>query len=159
MHLYLVHHGEAVPGDVDSRRPLSTAGRQATETLARACAGRGVRPVVVWHSGKLRARETAELFWRECNALADLSAVRDLQPGDPPERMRDRLLGETRDILIAGHFPHLPGLLSLLTDTRSGPIVFPPHGIVALGSDEAGLAWREEWRDAPGSGWSPSKTG
>ena len=28
--------------------------------------------------------------------------------------MRDRLRGETRDIMIAGHYPHLPGLLALL---------------------------------------------
>ena len=67
--------------------------------------------LVVWHSGKLRARQTAEAFWRACNALASFSATRDLQPEDPPEWIRDRLRGETRDILIAGHYPHLPALL------------------------------------------------
>lgn len=149
MHLYLVHHGEALPGEVDSRRPLSPRGRHATEQLARACAARGVRPVAVWHSGKLRARETAEAFWRACNALADLSAVRDLQPGDPPERMRDRLLGETRDILIAGHFPHLPALRALLDRSHAATRPFPLHGIVAFSSADDGLTWAEEWCAAP----------
>lgn len=145
MHLYLVHHGEALDALVDSRRPLSPRGRTATELLAGSCAVRGVRPVVVWHSGKLRARQTAEIFWRACNPLAELSACRDLQPTDPPERTRDRIAGETRDILIAGHYPHLPGLLSLLV----GEGHFPLHGIVALTSDDDGVSWREAWRAAP----------
>ena len=80
MNLYLVHHGEAVGPEVDPRRPLSAAGREAVVKLAAAAAARGARPEIVWHSGKLRARQTAEEFWRACNALATFSATRDLQP-------------------------------------------------------------------------------
>jgi phosphohistidine phosphatase len=102
---------------------------------------------VVWHSGKLRARQTAEAFWRACNALAPLTASRDLQPDDPPSWLRDRLVGEPRDILVAGHFPHLPRLLHLLLDGPiDGATEFPPHGIVALESDTEGQSWRELWR-------------
>jgi len=147
--LYLVHHGEAVGPDVDPRRPLSVAGRMAVDNLARKAALRGIRPEVVWHSGKLRARQTAEAFWRECNALAAFSATRDLQPDDPPSWIRDRLAGESRDVLIAGHFPHLPRLLALLTGEPDGsPGDFPPHGIVALTSGD-GVAWTEAWRLTP----------
>src|ERR1700741_4874328 len=113
MLLYLVHHGDAVGPEVDARRPLSAAGRDAVERLAAEAAGRGARPDVVWHSGKLRAKQTAEAFWRACNALSEFSATRDLQPDDPPAWIRDRLRGETRDIAIAGHFPHLQRLLPL----------------------------------------------
>ena len=87
MHLYLVHHGDAVGPEIDPRRPLSERGREAIERLAVAAAARGARPAVVWHSGKLRARQTAEIFWRACNALAEFSAMRDLQPEDPAEWM------------------------------------------------------------------------
>jgi phosphohistidine phosphatase SixA len=48
-------------------------------------------------------------------------------------------------VLIAGHFPHLPRLLALLTgvtDERS----FPPHGIVALARKDEGKSWTEVWR-------------
>jgi phosphohistidine phosphatase len=100
----------------------------------------------VWHSGKLRARQTAEAFWRTCNALADFSATRDLQPGDPPEWIRDRLRGETRDVLIAGHYPHLPRLLTLLTGAAVTGSPFPQHGVVALETEDAGESWREVWR-------------
>ena len=71
---------------------------------------------MVWHSGKLRARQTAEAFWRACNALATFSATRGLQPDDPPVWLKDRLRGETSDILIAGHYPHLPRLAVAAAD-------------------------------------------
>jgi len=142
MRLYLVHHGDAVGPDVDPRRPLSERGRAAVERLAADAAGRGARPAVVWHSGKLRAKQTGEAFWRACNALAGFSATRDLQPDDPALWIRDRLRAETQDILIAGHFTHLPRLLGLLI----GDEKFPLHGVVALETDDGGQTWKEMWR-------------
>ena len=143
MKVFLVHHADAVGPEVDSRRPLSPLGeRQAAQAAAEAAA-RGARPTVVWHSGKLRARQTAQEFWRACNALAEFKASADLQPDDPPSRIRDRLRGETRDILLAGHFLHLPRLLTLMLGT---PAAFPHHGVVALESDDQGETWQELWR-------------
>src|SRR5690242_21671627 len=84
VHLYLVHHGDAVGPEVDPQRPLSLVGRAAVDLLATQAARRGVRPAVVWHSGKLRSKQTTEAFWRACNPLAEFAATRDLQPGDPP---------------------------------------------------------------------------
>ena len=148
LRLSLVHHGEAVGPDVDPRRPLSESGRAAVARLAAAAAARGVKPAVIWHSGKLRAKQTAEAFWRACNPFAEFAATRDLQPDDPPEWIRDRLRGETRDILLAGHFPHLPRLLSLLLKETA---VFPPHGIVELTTTDQGESWTV-WREsAPGN--------
>jgi phosphohistidine phosphatase len=146
--LFLVHHGEALGPDVDARQPLSPHGRTSVEKMAADAATRGVRPGVVWHSGKLRARQTAETFWKACNALAEFTATKDLQPDDPPMWMRDRLRGETRDIMIAGHFPHLPRLASMLMGVDEATLHFPPHGVLALvsttvdGTDK----WREVWR-------------
>src|SRR5205814_2285767 len=90
-------------------------------------AARGANPGIVWHSGKLRAKQTAEAFWRACNPLAELSATRDLQPDDPPQWIAERLRDETRDILIAGHFPHLPRVFALLMTTQSHVSVEVPH--------------------------------
>jgi phosphohistidine phosphatase len=154
MRLVLVHHGDALGPEVDPRRPLSPWGRQAVERLAKDAAARGVKPAVVWHSGKLRAKETAEAFWRACNPFAEFSASRDLQPDDPPEWIRDRLRGESRDTLIAGHYPHLPRLLALLLN--GGPerseartnVSFPQNGVVVLMSED-GETFSEEWRRDP----------
>ncbi|MFN7917767.1 MAG: hypothetical protein U0Q55_20640 [Vicinamibacterales bacterium] len=150
MRLYLVHHGDAVGPDVDVRRPLSSAGLASVERLAGQAAARGARPQVVWHSGKLRAKQTAEAYWRACNALAEFSATRDLQPDDPPSWIRDRLRFEPRDLLLAGHYPHLPCLLSLLCPRADDTAArFPQHGIVALRTDDEGETWTEEWRLDP----------
>ena len=146
MQLFLVHHGDAVGAEVDPRRPLSPKGRTDVERVAAEAAARGARPQVVWHSGKLRARQTAEAFWRACNALAEFSATKDLQPDDPPRWVRDRLRTETRDLMIAGHFPHLPRLLALLITGGEAGVDFPLHGVVALVSQDEGATWRELWR-------------
>ena len=144
--ILLVHHGDAVGPEVDPMRPLSDVGRAAATRLATEAAGRGVRPDQVWHSGKLRARQTAELFWRACNPLAAVSAARGLQPDDPPSWMRDEVTGEDRSILIVGHMPHLDRLLQVLLqgDLGTGASGFPLHGCVALERD--GGRWKEMWR-------------
>ena len=146
MLLFLVHHGEAVGSEIDARRPLSNVGRAEVDRLAAKAAARGAKPQIVWHSGKLRAKQTAEAYWRSCNALAEFQATRDLQPDDPPQRIRDRLRGETKDVLIAGHFPHLPRLLALLVTGGEAGVDFPVNGVVALVSDDEGETWREIWR-------------
>ena len=144
--LLLVHHGDAVGPDVDPMRPLSRAGRAASTALASAVAARGVTPDLVWHSGKIRALQTAQLFRAACNPLAAFKAVHGLLPGDPPRWIRDTLLGEGRSILLVGHLPHLPGLLSLLRgETPDGPAPdFPLNGCVAL--EATGDHWTELWR-------------
>ena len=124
-------------------RPLSPAGREATGRLAETVSQRGVKPDVIWHSGKLRARQTAELFWKACNPFAAMTAERGLLPDDPPQWIRDRLDGDARSILIAGHMPYLPRLLAMLTGDP-GAARFPLHGCVALEAD--GDRWKEMWR-------------
>jgi len=127
---------------------------RAVEQLAEEAAARGIRPVRIWHSGKLRARQTAETFWRLCNPFAEFSAIRGLQPADMPQMLRDSLLGETGDVMIVGHMPNLSRVLSLFTtgvDGEAAEAPFPIHGLVALDggpapkTDEREL-WREGWR-------------
>jgi phosphohistidine phosphatase len=139
--VYLVHHAEAAEPGIDPQRPLTESGRQHAERLAEEAARRQVRPVAIWHSGKLRARQTAQAFWRACNPLAELSAIRGLQPTDPVEWIRDRLLGEDRNVMVVGHMPHLPRLLEILTHEAAS---FPMHGLVAIEWD--GAEGRESWR-------------
>ena len=144
--IVLVHHGDALGPEIDPMRPLSSPGYAASALLATAAAARGARPDVVWHSGKLRARQTAELFWRACNPLAAFSAARGLQPTDPPRWMRDELAEDSRSILLVGHMPHLGRLLRVLCGEPPGSVTtdFPLHGCVAL--DRHGETWKELWR-------------
>jgi len=162
--LYLVHHGDAVGPDIDPARPLSTRGRAEVDQLAQKAADRGAKPSLIWHSGKLRARQTAEAFWRRCNPMAKLVAARGLQPDDPPGWILESVqfawavedipdvednapirTSQPSDIMLVGHFPHLPRLLGLLLSGSSdGAAEFPKNGVVAL--SESGGRWTEEWR-------------
>ena len=141
--LYLAHHADAVGPEVDARRPLSPSGRMHADAIAQRAKQRGVNPAVIWHSGKLRARQTAEAYWRACNPLAEFSAMRGLQPTDPPEWIRDRVAAETRDVMLVGHMPSLPRVLRLFL--RSDTAEFPTHGLVALELEDAGN-WIETFR-------------
>jgi len=150
MFVYLVHHGDAVGPNVDPQRPLSSRGYQQVEMLSRQVAALPVSPTVIWHSGKLRARQTGQVYWRSCNALAEFSATRWMQPDDPP-RIADVLQVEARDVMLVGHMPHLDRLRRHLLDEVLTPQSFPLHGVVALERDAAG--WAERWQlqaDSPG---------
>lgn len=143
--IYLVHHAAALGPEEDPQRPLSIAGRMHADRLAALAAERGVKPAAIWHSGKLRARQTAESFWRACNPLADFTAINGLRPDDPPGRIRDLLAGESREIMLVGHMPSLPRILSLLVSGREdAPPAFPLHGLVAL--EQQNGQWAERWR-------------
>lgn len=146
--ILLVHHGDAVGPAVDASRPLSGRGLVEVTRVAEAMAAHGAAPDVIWHSGKLRAKQTAEIVWRICGPFATFAAVRGLRPDDPPVWMRDQLAGETRTVALVGHMPHLPRLLRLLVtgDADSPAVQFPQHGCVALEPD--GELWKEAWRVA-----------
>lgn len=158
MRVYLVHHGQALDPTVESTRPLSPEGHRITDALARRAAALEVRPAHVWHSGKLRAKQTAELYWRHCNALAEFKAVRGLQPSDDPSLV-PLLLKESlgADVMLVGHYPHLPSVFHLLCEeeinaSRSAgavPRVFPQNGMVALESTADPGRWVEAFRLSP----------
>jgi phosphohistidine phosphatase len=143
--IYLVHHADAVGPEVDSQRPLSLGGRMHADLLAQKARDRGVKPVAIWHSGKLRARQTAEAFWRICNPLAEFKAIRGLQPTDPGEWARDLVTREPRDVMLVGHMPSLPKIFALMTTGDAEmELAFPAHGLVAL--EPEADRWRERWR-------------
>lgn len=148
----LVHHADAVGPHVDSQRPLSELGRAQADSLAAQAKAAGMSPAVIWHSGKLRARETAEAFLRVCNPFAEFKMVRGLRSGDPPDWMRAELdilaglAGENRDVLIVGHMPHIASLAQVLSDGTAA--AFPLNGLVVLERRDDGT-WQERWRAEP----------
>jgi phosphohistidine phosphatase len=147
MRLYLVHHADALSPAVDAQRPLSSRGLAQAEWLAERAKAAGCAPAAIWHSGKLRARQTAEPFYRLCSPFAEFRMVRGLLPDDPPQHARDLVTGEERDVLLAGHMPNLRDVLRALAPEAEE---FPLHGIVLLETADGGHTWRETWRATPG---------
>jgi phosphohistidine phosphatase len=126
--VYLVHHADALGPIVDPQRPLSAVGLAQAAWLAEQAREKGARPAAIWHSGKLRGRQTAEAFLRVSTRSAVFRAVRGLQPDDPPLWMENALALETEDVLVVGHMPALPRLVASLDATARLPL----HGMVAL---------------------------
>ena len=144
MRACLVHHAEAVGPHEDPQRPLSALGWQQAEWLAAFVRDTGFMPVAIWHSGKLRSKQTAEAFLRVF-PFAEFRMVRGLRPEDPPAWMRDELAVESRDVLLVGHMPHLPGLTHALI---GGTGEFPQHGVIGVERDATG-EWTEFVRTRP----------
>jgi phosphohistidine phosphatase SixA len=97
-----------------------------------------VAPAAIWHSGKLRSRQTAEAFLHACAPFAEFKMIRGLRPDDPPEWLRDELNAESRDVLLVGHMPHIERLAGLLS---GGLVSVPLNGLVGFERSADG-SWR-----------------
>ena len=142
MRVYLVRHGEANSEDVDPERHLSGRGADRVRQIATdAVSDLGARPARVVHSGKARARETAEI-WSGLIA-ADLAEGDSLAPNDDPSIWAARLELEADDFMLVGHLPHLERLVGLLVtgDADAAAVAgFPAGGLVALERTDGGWA-------------------
>ncbi len=145
MLVYLVQHGQAVPEAQDPARPLTEGGREEVERVARHAGTLGVRVREIWHSGKLRALQTAEILRGELRPEPALREQRGMSPGDDPSLMIRWLEAAGDPVMLVGHLPHLACLASLLLigDPSRGIIRFRNAGIVCLARGEGG--WAVEW--------------
>jgi len=150
MRLYLVQHGAAKNEAEDPGRHLTNAGRAAVERLAGFLVRSGLVVDRIEHSGKTRARETAEILAAHLRPLEGIKVVAGLAPNDPVEPVRARLEAGTESVMLVGHLPFLARLASrLLGLPEDRQIVrFEMGGVVYLARDEAGC-WLVRWVLAP----------
>jgi phosphohistidine phosphatase len=137
--LLLVQHGQAKAEEEDPERALTDQGVDDVSRVARHAVDRlGVRAARVVHSGKTRARQTAEL-WSAALGV-DSEPTDGLAPNDDPTVWRDRLDGEPDDLMLVGHLPHLDRLAALLLtgDADRSVIRFRPGGLVCLDRTDSG---------------------
>lgn len=146
MRLYLVQHAEAKRKEEDPARPLSELGladiRRVTDFLKEMKLG--VSKIL--HSGKLRAKQTAEALAEGISAAGGIEQAEGLAPLDDPGTWKDRLKEELEDLVLVGHLPHLSKLAGLLLagDPERRVVRFRPGGVVCLERDEAGN-WSVGW--------------
>ncbi len=72
--IYFAQHGLAVDKTEDPERPLSPAGRDQTKTIANTLLDSKISVSNIFHSEKLRASQTAEIFARILK-ISSLSAI------------------------------------------------------------------------------------
>lgn len=81
--LYLVQHGKAATEAEDPARPLTAEGREDVKRVAACVAKLNLTVLTICHSGKLRAKQTAELF-AQILAPASIGEIGGLAPLDDP---------------------------------------------------------------------------
>jgi len=151
VNLYLVRHGEATSEAEDPQRALTDRGREEVSRAAALVAQLGCAPTEVSHSGKLRARQTAELL--ATRMAAPVRQVEGLAPNDQVEPWI-ALVGEAaHDLMLVGHLPFMERLCaSLLTgNPEVGVVRFRQGGVVCL--EREGTRWRLLWALWPEMGW------
>jgi phosphohistidine phosphatase len=141
MKLYLVQHGEALAKEVDADRPLSPRGEAEVGRLAQFLDARMV-PVRVLHSGKTRARQTAEILAAVLGG--EVAATDGIAPNDAVAAWVAGLDGLAGDTMVVGHLPFMARAVSQLLTGGEDPLVaFRPGGMVCLEQGDEGwtLAW------------------
>lgn len=146
MRLYLVQHGEAAPETIDPNRPLTAKGKADVLKIANFLKGK-VTIDIIWHSTKIRARETAGIIAENISLKKGLFEKEGLAPNDPIYNIKKDILSEKpEDLMIVGHLPFLGKLASaLLTDSESYNLVgFRQAGMVCLEQTDKGN-WTVAW--------------
>jgi len=144
MRLYLVQHGKALSEDIDPKRPLSEEGKKDTERIAKFLKGK-IDLDVIWHSEKLRTKETAQTLAEYLLPKEGLKELKRLLPLDPVESLLRKIIGERKNIMIVSHLPFLQKLSSLiLTGSENYNLInFSQAGCVYLEEREEifGISW------------------
>lgn len=146
MRLYLVQHAEAKPQVEDPARPLSEKGQEDIRRVANFIKAKGIEVSKIFHSGKLRAKQTAEALAEGISSAGGIEQAEGLAPLDDSGIWVNRLKEAVENLVLVGHLPHLSKLAGLLLagDPERKVVVFRNGGVVCLERDEDGN-WSVGW--------------
>lgn len=138
-----MQHGLALSKEENPERPLSDTGISQTSAIASQLGKMEVSPSNIYHSGKLRARQTAEIIAANATgASQNINQHSHMAPNDDVRLLIPELANKT---LYVGHLPYLDKLCSyLLTGHESaGLIQFQNSGVICLklANEQYQLAW------------------
>ena len=142
MAMYFVQHGLALTKEENLDRPLSSEGRREVECVSAHLRQAGVTVRNICHSGKTRAKETAQIF---ADQIGDGNVFErsGMAPKDDV-RVFAELLG-TDDTMYVGHLPHMGKLVSYLTtgDEGAGVVRFTNGAVICV--EKNGTGYHIEW--------------
>jgi len=129
---------------------LTEEGRQDIQKVAAFIKPLNLCVDYLWHSGKKRAVQTAEILTEVVRINKAQTAHAGLGPNDDVAVIRDELASAERHVMIVGHLPFLSKLTSLLLagSESDNTVAFKQGGIVCLSrSDEN--QWQIDWMVTP----------
>lgn len=143
MRLYIVQHGDALPKDINPDRPLSDRGRADIQRLTEWLSSRNFHVEQILHSGKARAKETAEMLRPLLESRDEIHASDGLAPNDSPEAFLMQVRRSRKDTLVASHMPFVARTVSqaLTGETDQQLVEFVPGSVAGIESSD-GVSWR-----------------
>ena len=138
MALYIVQHGKSLSKDIDPEKGLSDEGRAEVEHIAEVAKNYDVRVAQIKHSGKKRAKQTAEIFASALTPELGVKTVDGMNPMDDVAVFSGGIdFGE--DLMLVGHLPFMERLISyLITGSIEKPVFkLQNGGILCLDSDQS----------------------
>ena len=150
MALFLVQHGKSLSKDADPERGLSEEGLVDVRQIADVAKTYGVYVSSVRHSGKKRARQTAEIFAAGLEVEGGIHEITGMNPLDDVVSFATTL-NSNDDIMLVGHLPFMEKLTSYLTSrsTDNRIFKFQNGGIVCLDKDQGLDTWMIKWTLSP----------
>lgn len=149
MKLYLVRHGEAEMIIDDNLRKLTINGIKEVETVAFNLKEKKVKVDSIFHSGKKRAEQTAEIISKNIETKNDIEFLTGITPNDPVESIILFVTQSKTDIMLVGHLPFMNIIAAQLTGLEySDPnIQFPTATVLCL--NKVDNNWKYNWRITP----------
>lgn len=146
MRLYLVQHGKAASEEADPQRALTEGGVCEVTWVAERLKGRLAGISEVLHSGKARARQTAELLAPQLAPNAPVRETEGIAPKSDAIPWAKSLKNREDDLMLVSHLPFVSRLASLLLtgDEGAETISFRNAGVACLERDDSGR-WRVVW--------------
>jgi len=146
-----MQHGLACSKDEDKLRALSEQGQQDVKRIADSLRAAGVRVERAWHSGKLRAEQTADYVAKRILTAGKAEQVSGIAPNDPVEEFCIDADVWQEDTLVVGHLPFMSRMVSLLIsgDASHAMVEFRPGSVVCIERVTANR-WVLQWMLRPG---------
>ena len=153
MALFLVQHGRCLSKDIDPEQGLSREGISEVEQIAKAAKGYGVHVSRIIHSGKKRARQTADIFASFLEPEGGVQEDSGLKPLDDVSAYAGKI--DSKDnLMLVGHLPFMERMTSyLITGSIDIPVFkFQNAGIVCMDKDPDKGSWVIKWALMPNIG-------
>jgi phosphohistidine phosphatase len=157
-----MRHGEATLAADNPRRPLTDSGRDCVMSVVNRAAAEGAMVENVYHSGILRARQTAEILGRRLKAR-HVGRREGLDPDDPVEPVALWLFEQARSHLapplaVVGHLPFVERLAGRLVEGDQARIWIPftPGALARLQAEPGASRFSLDWLIDPQRLPSPS---
>ncbi len=146
MYIYLVQHAEAVTEDIDPSRGLSEKGMDDIKGIARYISGMNMKVHEIYHSGKKRALQTAQVLATHLKIEHKVTEADGLSPMDEPEIWLSKINDSNKNVMLVGHMPHMATLASLLLcgNKENKAVHFEMGCIVCLLRDDE-QHWSTDW--------------